>query len=69
MKSRKKKVDVKSRKNQELLKNEYCESLAIIKPLLQEIEETDNEIDQMVYETCGLNDAEIIIIEKSLKGD
>ena len=31
------------------------------------IERTDNEIDQMVYELYGLNDEEILIIEKSLE--
>jgi hypothetical protein len=31
--------------------------------LLQEIGETDNEIDQMVYELYGLNEDEIKIIE------
>ncbi|KAF5062109.1 hypothetical protein DSECCO2_308330 [anaerobic digester metagenome] len=62
----KKKVDTKSRKNREYLEREFSESLAIIKPLLQEIEQTDNEIDQMVYKLYGLNDEEIIIIEDSL---
>jgi hypothetical protein len=60
---RKKKVDTKSRKNREYLEREFTESLAIIKPLLQEIGETDNEIDQMVYELYGLNEDEIKIIE------
>jgi len=64
---RKKKVDTKSRKNREYLEHEFSESLAIITPLLQEIERTDNEIDQMVYELYGLNDEEIQIIEKSLE--
>ncbi|EKF86936.1 Eco57I restriction-modification methylase domain-containing protein [Methanobacterium formicicum] len=62
---RKLKVDTKSRKNREYLEREFSESLAIIKPLLQEIEQTDNEIDQMVYKLYGLNDEEIIIIEDS----
>jgi len=65
----KKKVDTKSRKNREYLEREFTESLAIIKPLIQGIEKTDNEIDQMVYELYGLNDDEIMIIEKSLIGD
>jgi hypothetical protein len=63
---RKKKVDVKSRKNREYLEREFTESLAIIKPLLREIEQTDNEIDQMVYELYGLNEDEIKIIKESL---
>jgi len=63
---RKKKVDTKARKNREYLEREFTESLAIIKPLLQEIEETDNEIDQMVYELYGLTDDEIKIIEENI---
>jgi len=63
---RKKKVDIKSRKNREYLEREFNESLAIIKPLLKEIEETDNEIDQMVYELYGLTDDEIKIIERDV---
>jgi hypothetical protein len=64
-KLRKKKVDTKSRKNMEYLDHEFIENLAI-KPLLQEIEETDNMIDQMVYELYGLNEDEIKIIKESL---
>lgn len=63
---RKKKVDTKSRKNREYLEHEFSESLAIITPLLQEIERTDNEIDQMVYELYGLTDEEINIIEDNI---
>lgn len=61
---RKKKVDTKSRKNREYLESEFNESLAIIKPLLQKIHETDNEIDQMVYELYGLSEKEINLIEQ-----
>ncbi|MDD3753835.1 MAG: TaqI-like C-terminal specificity domain-containing protein [Methanobacterium sp.] len=64
---RKKKVDTKSRKNREYLEQEFRESLAIINPLLQEIKETDDEIDQMVYELYGLTEEEIQIIEDTLK--
>jgi hypothetical protein len=60
---RKKKVDTKSRKNREYLEREFTESLATIKPLLQQIEETDIEIDQMVYELYGLTEDETKIIE------
>ena len=60
---RKKKVDVRSRENQELLRNEYQKSLNIITPLLQEIEQTDNEIDALVYELYGLTEDEIKIVE------
>ncbi len=63
---KKKKVDIKPRKTQELLKKEFEESLDKINPLLLEIEKTDNEIDQMVYELYGLSEDEIKIIEDSL---
>jgi len=61
-----KKIDTKQRKTQELIKTEFEESINKINPLLEEIEKTDNEIDQMVYELYGLNDDEIEIVEKSL---
>ncbi|MDP2837314.1 MAG: TaqI-like C-terminal specificity domain-containing protein [Methanobacteriaceae archaeon] len=64
--AKKKKVDTNPRKTQELLKKEFEESLIKINPLLQKIEETDNEIDKMVYELYGLNEDEINIIENSL---
>lgn len=64
---RKNKVDTKSRKNREYLEQEFNESLAIIKPLLQEIEETNNKIDQMVYDLYALTDDEIQIIEDNIK--
>jgi len=63
---KKKKVDVKNRENFTSLKEEFEKSVSKIRPLLQEIEETDNEIDQMVYELYGLTDDEIKIIEDSL---
>ncbi|MBI5680509.1 MAG: Eco57I restriction-modification methylase domain-containing protein [Methanobacterium sp.] len=63
---KKKKVDITSRKNYNLLKKEFEESISKINPLLQEIEITDKEIDQMVYELYGLTEDEIKIIEESL---
>jgi len=63
---RKKKVDLKSRKNYQTLKKEYEESLVVIKPLLQQIKETDAEIDRMVYELYGLTEEEIQIIEENV---
>jgi DNA primase large subunit len=62
----KKKVDTKQRKVQELLKNEFEESISKINPLLQKIEETDTEISQMVYDLYGLTEEEIKIIDDSL---
>lgn len=60
----KKKVDIKERKTQELFKKEFEESLSKIKPLILEIEKTENEIKNMVYDLYGLNEDEIKIIEK-----
>lgn len=62
----KKKVDTKSRDNYTTLKKEFEVSLNKIKPLIYKIEETDDEIDQMVYELYGLSNEEIGIIEESL---
>ncbi len=42
---KKKKVNVKSRENYQTLKEEFEKSITIINPLLQQIKETDNEID------------------------
>lgn len=63
---KKKKVNIKPRKTQELLENEFNESLAVIKPLLQQIKETGREIDEMVYDLYGLTPEERQIIEGSL---
>jgi type I restriction-modification system DNA methylase subunit len=65
---KKKKVNVKSRENYQTLKEEFEKSITIINPLLQQIKETDNEIDQMVYNLYGLTNEEIKIIEDSLNG-
>lgn len=62
---KKNKVIIKSRKNRESLEREFNESIAIIKPLLQKIAETDNEIDQIVYGLYGLTDDEKKIIDVS----
>jgi len=63
---KKKKINVKSRDNYQTLKEEFEKNIAVINPLLQEIEKTDNEIDQMVYDLYGLTSKEIKIIEGSL---
>jgi hypothetical protein len=65
---RRKKVDVNSRKNYQTLKNEFEGSLQVIDPLLQQIKETDAEIDRMVYELYDLNENEIKIIEENING-
>jgi hypothetical protein len=64
----KKKIDTKQRKVQELLKNEFEESVNKINPLLLQINETDTAIDQIVYDLYGLTPEEIKIIEDSLDG-
>ena len=63
---RKKRVNVKSRDNYQILKEEFEKSITIIYPLIQQIKETDNEIDQMVYDMYGLTSDEIKIIEDNL---
>lgn len=60
---KKKKVDVQSRKNHDLLKAEFEESINKIHSYLHKIEKTDKEIDHMVYELYGLTDDEIKIVE------
>lgn len=64
---KKKKVDIKLRKTQELLENEFKESLEVINPLLQKIKEVDSEIDEMVYDLYVLTSEEREIVEESLK--
>ena len=63
---KKKKINIKPRETQELLKKEFEGSLSKIDPLLKKILKTDNEINQMVYELYGLSEDEIKIIEDSL---
>lgn len=63
---KKKKVDIKSRKNLDLLEKEFNSSLEIIEPLQREIKEIDDKINQLVYELYDLTDEEIEIIENSL---
>ena len=62
---KKKKVDIKPRKTQELLKNEFKESVKKIKPYKIEISKTDKKIDQMVYQLYDLTPKEIKIIENT----
>jgi hypothetical protein len=60
----KKKVDTTKRKTQELLEKEFEESINKINPLLQQIKETDAEIDRMVYELYELTEEEIQLLKK-----
>ena len=64
---KKKKVDIKQRKTQELLEKEFLGSLGLIQDLQREIKETDDKINQLVYELYELTEEEINIIEESLK--
>ena len=64
---KKKKVDIKQRKTQDLLENEFNESMSIIKPLQNEIQEIENKINQLVYELYGLTSEDIVIIENSFQ--
>ena len=64
---KKKKVDITKRKTQELLENEFNESISIIKPLQNEIQEIENKINQLVYELYDLTAEDIAIIENSFK--
>lgn len=64
--TKKKRVNIKSRQNYQTLKEEYEKSLHIINPLLKEINQIDNEINQRVYELYGLTEDEIKIIEDNL---
>ena len=66
MRLKKKKVDVKSRENYQTLKEEFENSIKVVTPLLQQIKDTNNEIDMMVYDLYGLTNEEIKIIENSL---
>ncbi len=63
---KKKKVDISKRKTQELLENEFNESISIIKPLQKEIQQLEKEIDNIIYELYDLTPDEIKIIEDSL---
>ena len=65
---KKKKVDTDEFHNHKNLEKGFNESIKIINPLLQQIKETDNEIDQMVYDLYGLTPEEIQIIGESLNG-
>lgn len=60
---KKKDVDIRRKKTQELLKDEFDQSLKVINDLLQKINETDSEINKMVYDLYGLSLEEIQIIE------
>lgn len=62
---KKKKVDISKRKTQELLENEFNESVSLVKSLQNEIQELETEINQVVYSLYDLTAEEIAIIENS----
>ena len=62
---KKKKVNVKQRKTQDLLEKEFNESLETLKPLKDQIQQTEEEINRLVYELYDLTEEEIRIIENS----
>lgn len=57
------KRDLTSELVQAPLRKRFDESLAVIGPLLREIDLTDKLIDQLVYKLYGLTDAEVAIVE------
>ena len=48
---------------QESLEREFTNSLATLSPLLTRIQQTDELIDQVVYQLYGLTDEEIAVVE------
>ena len=58
-------ADLSSRSFQESLEREFTNSLAKLNPLLTRIQQTDELIDQVVYQLYGLTDEEIAVV----KGD
>ena len=56
-------VDPSSRDFQESLEREFTRSREILDPLLTRIQDTDELIDQVVYQLYGLTDEEITIVE------
>jgi hypothetical protein len=54
-------------KDYNIIKNEFNESITIIKPLQKEIQQLEKEIDNIIYELYDLTPDEIKIIEDSLK--
>ena len=66
LKEIKKKVKIPQRKQQELLEDEFNNSLAIIRPLQDKISELDKTINNRVYELYEVSSTDIEIIEDYL---
>ncbi|WP_296893451.1 Eco57I restriction-modification methylase domain-containing protein [uncultured Methanobrevibacter sp.] len=62
---KKKKVDINSRENQQLLETEFKNSLKLIQNLKISIDEIHNNINKLSYELYELSEKEIAIIENS----
>jgi hypothetical protein len=67
LKKNKKKIttDPSGRKFQETFEKHYQESIAVLNPLKEKIQATDNLIDQIVYKLYELTNEEIGIVEGS----
>lgn len=59
-------IDTRPRDIQELIETEFNKSVEIIKPLLRELKEFENQVNKIVYELYGISSEEIELIEKNL---
>ena len=64
---KKHKVDTKPRSTHDLLEHEFENSLNVLIPLQNKIQELETEINQLVYSLYGLSSEDITIIENSFK--
>lgn len=62
-----KEIKIPQRNKQELLENEFNESVSLVKSLQNEIQDLEIEINKLVYSLYGLTAEEIAIIENSFK--
>ena len=63
----KKKINTKSRENQELLDKEFNKSINLIVPLQKQIICLEKSINQIIYKHYSLSDEEISIIERDFQ--
>ncbi|MEA2045193.1 MAG: hypothetical protein U9N48_01515 [Euryarchaeota archaeon] len=57
--------DLASRRFMDDLRRKYEDSMATLRPLLAQIEETDRQVDLVVYRRYDLADAEITMVEEA----
>ena len=62
-----KEIKIPQRNKQELLENEFNESVSLVKSLQNEIQDLEIEINKLVYSLYGLTAEDITIIENSFK--